>query len=176
MSLHSNVLSWWGVYGRRRFFTLLSICACPVPNLRKARNGNNAHETGRIKRNCEFISPKLRIHFAKTANSLRQNCEMAHQNAFHPTPSSVPAMPYGQPSATRSASAATSAPLAAGMPHGLERLRHVARALVRKLPHRRLKHGRRDHEPHPSPTRLRLLRQNRERRPRSEVIDSGPAW
>ena len=68
------------------------------------------------------------------------------------------------------------APLAAGIAHGLERLRHIARAVVRKLSHRRLKHGPRDHEPHPAPTRLRLLRQNRERRPRSEVIDSGPAW
>ena len=68
------------------------------------------------------------------------------------------------------------APLAAGTAHGLERLRHVARALFRKLPHRRLKHGPRDHKPPPVPVPLRLLRQNRERRPRSEVIDSGPAW
>jgi hypothetical protein len=44
--------------------------ANPVPILRKARNGNSAHETGRIKKNCGIISPKLRNHFPKTAKWL----------------------------------------------------------------------------------------------------------
>ena len=57
------------------------------------------------------------------------------------------------------------APFTAGMAHGLERLRHVARALFRKLPHRRLGHGSGDHKPHPTPARLQLLAQDRERRP-----------
>ena len=168
-----------------------------MPNLRKARNGNGAHETGRIKKNCEFISPKLRIHFAKTVKSFRQNREVrpfalgirqvirpprppGGERCRYPAPSPVPATPYG--AALRDSLGLIGpqrrlpAPLAAGTAHGLERLRHVARALFRKLPHRRLKHGPRDHKPPPALARLRLLRRNRERRPRSEVIDSGPAW
>ena len=151
-----------------------------MPILQKGQNGHGLHETGRH-------SSKLRNYFPKTAKLFPQNCEIISPKLRNGSPKlrngspkcvpphalAVPAMPYGQPSATRSASAATIAPL---MPHGLERLRHGARALVRKLSHRRLGHGPRDHEPHPAPTRLRLLRQNRERRPRSKVIDSGPAW